>query len=308
MNWMVIVNTKAGGGSAGRMWKHSQASLTAAGIEFTAKFTEAPAQTRLLAANASSSGFDGVAVYGGDGTVSDAAAAISTLENKPVLAFLPAGSGNDWFRSLGFENATVEDCAAAMAEGVTRRVDTGLCLWPGGRRFFLNSAGVGFDALVLRRAVNSRRFLPFGSMSYLLSLAASAVFPPRWKATVSCDGKPFYKGDYLTITTGIGRYSGGGMQLSPAVEPDDGLLDSAVVSPMNFFGIAAHISNLYDGTLLDTKYATAARGSIIRIEPFKPGSILLELDGEVVEPDADSEYIELVSKPSDLTVIVPPPE
>jgi YegS/Rv2252/BmrU family lipid kinase len=305
---MVIVNTKAGGGSAGRMWKHAEAFLISAGIKFTAKFTKAPAQTRLLASNASGLGFDGVAVYGGDGTVSDAAAAISTLENKPVLAFLPAGSGNDWFRSLGFENATVEDCVAAIAKGITKKVDTGLCLWPGGGRFFLNSAGVGFDALVLRRAVNSRRFLPFGSMNYLLSLAASAVVPPRWKATILCDGKPFYKGDYLTVTTGIGRYSGGGMQLSPAAVPDDGLLDSAVVSPMNFFGIATHISNLYDGTLLSTKYATAVRGSAIRIEPFKPGSILLELDGEVVDPGAASEYIELISKPSDLTVIVPPPE
>ncbi|MCD6588173.1 MAG: hypothetical protein J7K88_06450, partial [Candidatus Fermentibacteraceae bacterium] len=160
MNWMVIVNTKACGGRAGRLWKHAEAALAAVGIEFTAKFTEAPAQTRLLASNASSLGFDGVAVYGGDGTVSDAAAAISALKNKPVLAFLPAGSGNDWFRSLGFENATVEDCAAAMAEGASKKVDTGLCLWSGGTRFFLNSAGVGFDALVLKRAVNSRRFLP----------------------------------------------------------------------------------------------------------------------------------------------------
>jgi diacylglycerol kinase family enzyme len=98
------------------------------------------------------------------------------------------------------------------------------------------------------------------------------------------------------------------MQLSPSAVPDDGLLDSAVVSPMSFWGIATHISNLYDGTLLSTKYATAARGCAIRIEPFKPGSILLELDGEVVDPGTASEYIELTSKPSDLTVIVPPPE
>jgi diacylglycerol kinase (ATP) len=64
-------------------------------------------------------------VYGGDGTVSDAAAAVSSLKNKPVVAFLPAGSGNDWIKSLGFKNATVASCVAAMAKGATKQVDTG---------------------------------------------------------------------------------------------------------------------------------------------------------------------------------------
>ncbi len=308
MNWMVIVNAMAGGGKAGRMWKTAEAVLTSTGIRFTPRFTEAPAQTRLLASNASDLGFDGVAVYGGDGTVSDAAAAISSLENKPVLASLPAGSGNDWIKSLGFENATVEDCAAAIAEGTTKQVDTGLCVWPGNRKFFLNSAGVGFDALVLKRAVNTRRLLPLGGLNYLLTLAVSAVIPPSWKATIFCDEKPFYKGDYLTITTGIGRYSGGGMQLSPSAIPDDGLFDSVVISPMSFFAIAKHMSKLYDGTILSTEFTTAARGSVIRIEPFTAGSALIELDGEIVDPGEKAEFIELVSKPSDLTVVIPPPE
>jgi len=308
LNWMVIVNTMAGGGNAGRMWKSAEAVLTGTGIRFTPRFTEAPAQTRLLASNAHGLGFDGVAVYGGDGTVSDAAAAISSLGSKPVLASLPAGSGNDWVRSLGFENATVEHCAAAIAVCATKQIDTGLCVWPGNRKFFLNSAGVGFDALVLKRAVNTRRFIPPGGLNYLLALAVSSIVPPRWEATVFCDGKPFYKGDYLTITTGIGRYSGGGMQLSPSAVPDDGLLDSVVISPMSFFAIAKHLSKLYDGTILATEYTTAARGSVVRIEPFTTGSALVELDGEIVDTGEEAEFIELISKPSDLTVVVPPPE
>ncbi|MCK5785391.1 MAG: diacylglycerol kinase family lipid kinase [Candidatus Sabulitectum sp.] len=308
MNWLVIVNRKAGGGSAAKLWVKTEISLKTAGIVFTAKFTEAPAQTRLLASNALNMGYGGIIAFGGDGTISDVAAAVFPLQSKPVLAFLPAGSGNDWIHSVGFDPVSIDSCVDAVAEEKTMSVDAGLCKWQGGSRFFLNSAGVGFDALVLKRTTNSRRFLPFGKMNYLFVLAVSAFFPPHWRGKISCDGKPVYSGDYLTLTTGVGRFSGGGMQLSPSAVPNDGLLDCAVVSPMSFFTIMKHAARLFDGTLLDIKWATSARGTAIRIEPEKAGSLILELDGEIVVPGKNTGYIELVSLPESLTVIAPPLE
>ncbi len=306
MNWLVIVNKKAGGSSAGKLWSSTELSLKKTGISFTAKFTEAPAQTRLLASNAVNLGFGGIIVFGGDGTVSDAAAAVSPMDKKPLLAFLPAGSGNDWIRSVGFNPATIDSCIKAIASQNTRLVDAGICKWPGGSRFFLNSAGVGFDALVLERALISRRFLPLGRLNYLLTLAVSALFPPHWRATFFCDGIPFYKGDYLTLTTGVGKYSGGGMQLSPLSISDDGLLDSVILSPVSFFTIAKNITKIFDGTLHKAKWATSAQGSVIRIEPARGSSLVLELDGEIVIHITNSDYIELISRPNDLRVIIPP--
>ncbi|MCD4708887.1 MAG: hypothetical protein K8S62_14240 [Candidatus Sabulitectum sp.] len=303
MKWLVIVNKKAGGGSAGGLWISTENSLIAAGIDYTARFTEAPAQTRLIASNALNFGFDGIAVFGGDGTISDAAAAISPMIEKPVLAFLPAGSGNDWMRSMGCVPVSMDSCIKAIASEKTKLIDSGMCVWPGGSRFFLNSAGVGFDALVLKRTVAGRRFLPFNQPGYLLTLAVSALFPPHWRATVYCDGKPFYKGDYLTITTGVGRYSGGGMLLSPCAAPDDGFLDTLCLSPMNFFSIAGNFSRIFDGTLHKTKWATGARGKVIRIEHATESSIILELDGEIVVPGVSPDYIEFISRPEDLLVI-----
>ncbi len=306
MNWLVIVNKKAGGGAAGKLWSQTKTALDTASIKFTPKFTEAPAQTRLLASNALNLGYSGIIIFGGDGTVSDAAAALNGFSEKPVIAFLPAGSGNDWIRSVGFNPATMESCIQAIKAGNTKIVDAGMCRWPDGQHFFLNSAGFGFDALVLKRATTLRKFLPFSKMNYLLTLALSALIPPHWRATFSCDGKPFYKGDYLTHTTGVGRYSGGGMQLSPTAVADDGLLDSVVLSPMNFFTITKHLTSLFDGTLHKTQYATSAQGTSIKIEPEKPGALVLELDGEIVIPGTDAKYIELISLPNNLRVITPP--
>lgn len=308
MKWLAIVNPKAGGGSAGRSWPCTETMLKKSGIRFAVRFTRAPEQTRLLASNSINLGFDGVIVYGGDGTLSDTAAALSSLSEKPVLAALPAGSGNDWIRSIGFNPGTIDSCIKAIRGEKTKLVDSGECIWPGGSKFFLNSAGVGFDALVARRAFSFRKLFPFGKTSYLLVLAFSALFPPHWRATISSDGKPVYRGDYLTLTSGVGAYSGGGMLLSPSAVSDDGFLDTVILSPMNFFTIARQITKLFDGTLQESKLATSLRGSVIRIEPARTSSLVLELDGDVVVPGKDTEYIELVSKPADLRVIVPSEE
>jgi len=305
LNWLVIVNRKAGGGYAASLWKKTEGMLSAAGIEFTARYTEAPAQTRLIAANTLNMGFSGLAVFGGDGTMSDAAAAVSGNIEKPVLAFLPAGSGNDWIRSLGFNPSCMKESIAAMVACNTKQVDSGICRWSEGSRFFLNSAGVGFDALVLKRSISLKRITLLKSFSYMLTLFGSALFPPHWSGTLSCDGTPFYRGDYFTLTVGIGKYSGGGMQLSPCSVIDDGLLDALCISPMGFIDIAKCFSRIFDGTLHSTIWATGARGSNIRLEPLKPGSFLLELDGEKVSTGDNSRYVEFISVPADLTVVIP---
>ena len=98
--------------------------------------------------------YDTLRVYGGDGTVSDTAAAISTLEEKPLLAFIPTGSGNDWIKSIGFTSTSIDSSISAIVTGNIKSVDTGMCSWENGSKFFLNSAGIGFDAFVLKNAIS----------------------------------------------------------------------------------------------------------------------------------------------------------
>ncbi len=251
--------------------------LEGTGLAFSFAFTNDPSTSSSLALRAVSEGFGGVAVFGGDGTLSTVGAVLSALESPPVLGHIPAGSGNDWIRSLGIpqDRASV---VRLLAQGATRTVDTGVCTSNGVRRPFINSAGLGFDAFVLKRTLALRKLLPLKKSGYLVSLFIAALWPPRFQATVMADGRAFHSGRYFSLTVGVGRFSGGGMSLSPTAVIDDGLLDAVRIGPVGFFTIAANIKRIYSGTLMEMKQALGARAASFTVIPR--GDVLLELDGE----------------------------
>jgi YegS/Rv2252/BmrU family lipid kinase len=275
--WFVIVNPAASGGVAGSSWPGTREMLESAGLDCTHAFTESPSTTGALAMRALSEGFGGIAVFGGDGTLSTVGAVLSGVESPPVLGHIPAGSGNDWIRSLGIP----QDRASTvhlLKQGHTRIVDTGICSIDGFRRPFINSAGLGFDAFVLKRTLALRKMLPLRKSGYLVSLFIAALWPPGFTATILADGKDFHSGRYFSLTVGVGRFSGGGMSLSPTALMDDGLLDAVRIAPVGFFTIAANIRRIYSGTLMDMKQAHGARAVSFSVIP--QGNVLLELDGE----------------------------
>lgn len=276
-HWRIIVNPAAGGGRAGRMWPAAADALVSIGLDHTPAYTSNPSMTRELALAAAAEGCGGLAVYGGDGTLSTVASAIAGLPAPPVLAQLPAGSGNDWIRSIGIPHR-VRDAAVVIKRGVTGFVDSGLCRVGGKESLFINSAGMGFDAFVLRRTLSLRKVLPLGKSGYLLSLAFSALAPPRWRASISAGATKIHSGGYFTLTIGVGRFSGGGMSLSPTAVPDDGLLDAVWILPVGFPTILRNLPRVFDGTLMEMPQTRSHRSTSFSVDP--DGALLLELDGE----------------------------
>ena len=303
MKWFVVVNPLAGGGSAGSKWNSVRDILLNRGISFDYLVTGGPENTRSITKKALLSGYRGIAVYGGDGTLSDTASVLSGNLDV-VLACIPAGSGNDWARSMGFSALTVDEAVSAMISERFRIVDTAVARWNHMERFFLNSSGTGFDALVLKRAIKLRKRLPLNKTCYWMSLLFSALLPPAWQGEFSCDGRVFHKGGYLTFTSGVGTYSGGGMRLSPGAVPDDGKLDGLCLTPMNFVSIALNLGRVFDGRLGETKWARGARGSVLTLETLNNSPLLLELDGEPVDIQGAA-ALELVSVPESLRVPAP---
>lgn len=298
------MNPKAGGGSAGKHWPVVAKSLSEHGLAFSPLFTDSPGTTRELVAGICREGAHGVAVYGGDGTLSDTAAILSREKDGPVLAVLPAGSGNDWARAIGFAHPSISAAVDSMIQFNVKSLDTAFAEWDGGRKHFLNSAGAGLDAIVLRRALRSRRFIPVPKLSYLLALAFSALIPPVRYARFSSQTGEYYSGGYTTFTAGVGCYSGGGMRLSPTALPDDGMLDGLCLTPLNFFTVAGNLKRIFDGTLHTTRWAKLARSPFLRMDVLRDSSITLELDGEPVDVQGSS-WLRLVTVPDSLKVIIP---
>jgi len=275
--WFIIVNPAASGGAAAGAWPETQHLLETAGLDFSHAFTSHPSTTSALSQQAIAEGFGGVAVFGGDGTLSSVGSVLSSIETPPVLCHIPAGSGNDWIRSLGIPQDRAE-AVRLLKQGFIRAVDTGVCTVDGVRKPFMNSAGLGFDAFVLKRTLALRKLLPLKKSGYLVSLFLAALRPPGFSATVLADGKAFHSGRYFSLTIGVGRFSGGGMSLSPGAVIDDGMLDAVRIAPVRFGTIAANIGRIFNGSLMDMKQAIGARAATFSVIP--EGEVLLELDGE----------------------------
>ena len=101
-----------------------------------------------LAQHAAAQGVDLVVVFGGDGTLNEAANGLAG--SNSALAPLPGGSTNVFARTLGLSDDPVEATAKildAVARDSTRRVGIGSV----NRRYFLFHCGIGFDAAVVEQ-------------------------------------------------------------------------------------------------------------------------------------------------------------
>ncbi|MBK7336139.1 MAG: hypothetical protein IPJ00_08195 [Saprospirales bacterium] len=166
---------------------------------------------------------------GGDGTNNETVNGIlqqqAVAPSEVCYALLPVGTGNDWVRSLGIPKR-LSHWLEMFLQGHTSLQDVGVADYhldgAPRQRYFVNVAGMSFDAYVAKFMDENRRFIN-GRFSYLLALVrclAKYKLPPT---RVHAEG--FRVEDFCyTINAGICRYSGGGMQLVPHAVPDDGLL------------------------------------------------------------------------------------
>lgn len=170
------------------------------------------------------SGVDCVAVYGGDGTLNEAANGL--LGRGVPLAFLPGGTANVMAHELGLPQDPVR-AARLLAGGENRPIHPGMA---GGRAFLL-MAGFGFDGMAVH-LVSPRLKSHAGKLAYVASgLRALAAPQPLLRVSGGTDAPceahwavvsraRHYGGPYvIDPAAGLGR-----PQLSLVAVPKRGLL------------------------------------------------------------------------------------
>lgn len=175
-----------------------------------------PGQTR----EAVERGDDTVVACGGDGTVR--AIAESLAGSGTALGVVPLGTGN-----LLAENLDIPvglDAVPKALSAPATRLDLGVV---NGERFIV-MAGVGFDAAMIRDA-NSTVKRRLGSVAYMLS-AAKNLPAQIVRSRVSVDGEHAWSGRTAMVLVGNCGAVTGGLPVFPAAEPDDGVLDVAILT------------------------------------------------------------------------------
>ena len=154
MRVLVIANPRATSTSARQRRVVTDALSTASAPDnVRLALTTERGHASALAAEAMRAGTDVVVAMGGDGTVNEVVNGLlsdGVRPDLPGLGVIPAGSTNVFARALGLPRDPVESAAVlleALMAGRRRAVTIGRA----DRRWFLFSAGFGFDAAVVAR-------------------------------------------------------------------------------------------------------------------------------------------------------------
>jgi diacylglycerol kinase family enzyme len=238
------------------------------------------------------SGAEVVFVCGGDGTVMSAVSALAGTEVS--MAVLPAGTGNLLAANLGLSTDLATGLAVAL-EGGLRRLDVGTL---DGRHFAV-MAGMGFDAHMLDATSDTAK-KHIGWPAYILGAMKHLKDRPM-RVTIRIDGgTPMRRRARSVLVANVGRLQGGLRLLSEA-QPDDGVLDVAVLTPNTLRTWMA----LGWGLLRRTDRVPALevfRGSRIEVLSNRPQP--RQLDGDLIG-SADRLIVEVM--PQALWLCVPEP-
>jgi YegS/Rv2252/BmrU family lipid kinase len=285
----VIFNPAARGEKSRRVRRFLE---TKAGSSVTLAPTQSPGDAKLLAARAVSQGYQLVVAAGGDGTINEVINGIGT--SGVALGVLPLGTVNVFAQELCIPRKVVA-AWSVIEGGHTRRIDLARADANGSARYFIQLAGVGFDARAVRAASWELK-KRIGPLSYVWA-GLKTLSTKHVRVEVSANGSGSVGG--VAVLIGNGRFYGGRFTLFPKARMDDGLLDVCVFETCSYLDVLRYGHSILRGAHADqggVQYFQTERltCSAPRATPF-------ELDGE----DAGDAPVTFSVVPRALRVVVP---
>jgi len=280
---VVIANPRSGGGKVGRHLPEIERILTGARLTYRVVRTAHPGHATEIARDALARGERYLVAAGGDGTVHEVVNGMlddgQPVAAGAVLGVVAAGSGCDFVRSFNLPGDTLQ-AARHLAGDRVRPIDVGRVTFTDGpaetTRYFANIAEAGLGGAVVART--ARLPASLGSARYLAGFWLT--LPSFRPATVRLDADGHaYQWRAQNVVVANGRFYGGGMQISPKSEPDDGALDVLVmVGPKS--DAFTMLPKVYRGAHLPHRDIAELRASRVRVEADPP--FLIEADGETL--------------------------
>jgi diacylglycerol kinase (ATP) len=277
----VIVNPVAGASTTYRKWPRISSLLNHIGLPYEYQYTEGVGHAIELAREAAGNGCQFVVAVGGDGTVNEVANGIlqSRELNGATIGIISTGTGGDFIRSVGLERNYLKACSCLA--GTNRRlIDVGYVEFSRDgqrhKRYFINSAGVGFDAAVSETSNHMPKILG-GTIPYLMGLVKS-LFSYRNKPVKMMMDEREESARVLSVVVANGRYFGGGMRVAPLADIADGLLDIVSVGDISKLELLRVFPTIYKGTHINHPLVKMQRATRVRVESEE--KILVHADGE----------------------------
>jgi len=199
----------------------------------------------------------GIISVGGDGLAHLVIQQCATT-TIPV-AFIPAGTGNDLVRTLGWHKAQLRELLDIVITQKPTSMDLGLA----DGEWFAAILSTGFDSIVNERA--NRLKWPKGPSKYNLALAMELpLFNPRhYRLTLDNE---VIETQAMLVGIGNGNSYGGGMLVCPDADVSDNLLDVVLLTPISKFEFIRVFPRVYKGTHISHPAVKVYRSAKVIIE------------------------------------------
>jgi len=249
-------------------------TIRGGGWEVETLATGGPGDARLLAEYGVREQVDVVAVFGGDGTTMQAAAAL--VGTDVTLGVIPGGTGNLLAGNLRIPAAPAR-AAEVIVHGRPRRFDLGRMERAGECQYFAVACGAGYDARVMAGTASAMKhkwkFAAYVATTFRLldELRISRHY-------ITVDGVEYEAEAAMVLVANCGEVIPPFVRLRSGITPDDGYLDVIVLRASNVLESVRAIWQLLRERPADGRYIGYARGREIRVEtePVEP----VQLDGE----------------------------
>ena len=199
----------------------------------------------------------GVIAVGGDGLMHIILQLV--VPAQIPFALIPAGTGNDFVRTLGWDLEAVDIQLNKIVTTEPSAIDLGLV----DGEWFGAILSTGFDSIVNEKA-NTMQW-PKGPMKYN---AAIAIELPRFKPRhyeITLDDRTIST-EAMLIAVANGKSYGGGMLVCPNAKINDGLFDVMVLHPVTKIEFMKVFPRVFAGTHVSHPAVEIVRSKNVSIE------------------------------------------
>lgn len=283
--FLAIVNPAAGGGQCRKLVGPALEKLRASKVQIDVRESSATGDATRLVREAWRQGYRKFIAVGGDGTSYEIVNGLfpDALQEKPVLGFLPLGTGNSFLRD--FPARTLEQRLEALVDQSTRLVDVIRLTHKNGVLYYINLLSMGFAADVAM--MRARNFSGWGELGYQTSIFITLTRFRRRPFPLRVDGEPCVdRRRCLFLTFNNSKFTGGTMMIAPHADTSDGLIEYVRWGPIGRLGLIRNLPGLYDGTHVN--HPLAERKAVKRIDFELDGPVDVMIDGETLTLHCES--------------------
>jgi diacylglycerol kinase (ATP) len=270
--WLIAINPHSGNGRGATVAAKVTQFLSARNIAYQSMAAgSAEELTHLLTQELSEKKYKGVIAVGGDG-LAHLVLQVCVPRHIP-FAVVPAGTGNDFVRTLGWSLVGVEP----LLQRVTTTEPSPIDLGNADSEWFGAILSTGFDSVVNERA--NRLSWPKGPQRYNLAIALELPRFTPIEYEITCDSKSFTTKAML-VAIGNGKSYGGGMNICPQAQLHDGLFDVVILEPVSKVEFIKVFPTVYSGAHITHPKVKSLRAQKVTIT----AKAIAYADGERIGP------------------------